>query len=44
MQTSIGPQGIVATDRAAPEAFRDATGGASLTNDTNWTTSAPLSE
>ena len=34
----------VDTDRAALEAFYDATGGASWTNNTNWKTAAPLDE
>ena len=34
----------VDTDRAALEAFYDATGGASWTNNTNWKTDAPLGE
>ena len=37
-------QGSAATDRAALEAFYDATGGASWTNSTNWKTSAPLGD
>ena len=36
-------QGSVASDRAALEAFYDATGGASWTDSTNWKTTAPLS-
>ena len=37
-------QGSVATDRAALEAFYDATGGANWNNNTNWKTDRPLSE
>ena len=37
-------QGTVATDRAALEAFHDATGGDDWDCRTNWTTSAPLAE
>ena len=41
---NVRAQGSVATDRAALEALYDATGGASWTDNTNWKTSAPLSE
>ena len=37
-------QGSAASDRAALEAFYDATGGASWTNNTSWKTSAPLGD
>ena len=37
-------QGGVESDRAALEAFYDATGGAGWTDSTNWKTSAPLGE
>ena len=37
-------QGSAASDRAALEAFYDATGGSSWTNSTNWLTDAPLSD
>ncbi len=37
-------QGSAAADRAALEAFYDATGGAGWTDSTNWKTSAPLGE
>ena len=37
-------QGSVESDRAALEAFYDATGGPGWSNSTNWKTSAPLDE
>ena len=37
-------QGSAASDRAALEAFYDATGGADWTDSTNWKTAAPLGE
>ena len=37
-------QGSVATDRAALNAFYDATGGASWADSTNWKTAVPLGE
>ena len=39
---TCGPPMTAATDRAALEAFYDATGGPSWKNSTNWKTAAPL--
>lgn len=42
--TVEGDGGTASADRAALEAFYDATGGASWMDDTNWKTSAPLGD
>ena len=40
----VTAQGSAATDRAALEAFYDATGGPGWTDNTNWKTAAPLDD
>ena len=44
LASDAAAQGSVETDRAALEAFYDATDGANWTDGTNWKTSAPLGE
>ena len=44
LAADVTAQGSAATDRAALEALYDATGGPGWTEDTNWTTAAPLGE
>ena len=44
LAAAAAAQGTAAADRAALEAFYDATGGPGWADSTNWKTSAPLGE